>query len=112
MLALAPEGRQTIIGGLEEGTEGASFLAMKSGAPIVPVALTGTENAHISHHITNGKRAPVSLSVGKPFLIQAHADRHEIIRNGTRQIMESLALLLPPERRGIYSYVSSEISTE
>ncbi len=106
MLALAPEGRQTVIGGLEEGTEGAAFLAMKSGAIIVPVALTGTENSHLSDHLSKWKRAPVSLSVGKPFFIQHHADRQEMIRNGTRQIMETLARLLPPERRGRYSYVS------
>lgn len=112
MVALAPEGRQTIMGGLEEGTEGAAFLAMKTGAPIVPVALTGTENAHISDQLSHWKRAAVSLSVGKPFFIQDHADRHEMIRNGTRQIMEALARLLPAERRGIFSYVSSEIITE
>lgn len=112
MLALAPEGRQTVIGGLEEGTEGAAFLAMKSGAPIIPVALTGTENAHISDHISNWKRAPVSLTVGKPFLIQQRPDRQEMIRNGTREIMEALARLLPPEQRGVYSYVSSETTVE
>lgn len=112
MLALAPEGRQTVTGDLEEGTEGAAFLAMKSGAPIVPVALTGTGNAYVSDHIKNWKRAPVSLSVGKPFFIQNHTDRQEMIRNGTREIMESLARLLPPERRGIFSYVSSDTITE
>ncbi|MCC6298990.1 MAG: 1-acyl-sn-glycerol-3-phosphate acyltransferase [Anaerolineales bacterium] len=106
MLALAPEGRQTVTGGLEEGTEGAAFLAMKSGAPIVPVGLTGTENAHIGDHVNTWKRAPVSLSVGKPFSIEPQADRQETIRNGTRQIMEALARLLPPERQGVFSYVS------
>ncbi len=106
MLALAPEGRQTVIGGLEAGTEGASFLAMKSGAMIVPIALTGTEIAHVNDHLGKWKRIPVSLSVGKPFFIQHHTDRQEMIRNGTRQIMESLARLLPPEKRGQYSYVS------
>lgn len=112
MLALAPEGRQTVTGGLEEGTEGAAFLAMKSGAPIVPVALTGTENEHVNNRLRSWRRIPVSLSVGKPFFIQNYANREEMIRNGTREIMESLARLLPPERRGFFSYVSSDTITE
>ncbi len=112
MLALAPEGRQTVTGALEEGTAGAAFLAMKSGAPIVPVALTGTENAHMRDHIHAWKRAPVSLTVGKPFHIENQAKRQETIRSGTRQIMEALARMLPPEKRGQYDYVSSVTNME
>src|SRR5512134_3460794 len=51
IVALAPEGRQSLIGGLEEGNTGAAFLALKSGAPIVPVALTGTENPNAYSHL-------------------------------------------------------------
>lgn len=102
MVALAPEGRQEVAGGLEEGTEGAAFLAMKSGAVIVPVAMTGTENENIYGHIKRWKRARVMLSVGKPFFIREQADRPKMMRDGTRQIMESLASLLPESYRGIY----------
>jgi 1-acyl-sn-glycerol-3-phosphate acyltransferase len=66
MLALAPEGRQAVDGKLEEGTEGAAFLAMKTGAIIVPVAMTGTENENIYNRKWR-RRARVTLSVGKPF---------------------------------------------
>ena len=104
MVTLAPEGRQSLIGGLEEGNDGAAFLALKSGVPIVPVALTGTQNSNIYSHLKRLKRAPVTLSVGKPFFLQKHApaDRQETIREGTRQIMESLASLLPESYRGEY----------
>lgn len=103
MVALAPEGRQTITGGLEEGTEGAAFLALKSGAPIVPVALTGTENDHVYGHLKSWRRAPVTLTVGKPFFIREHADRQTMLKDGTRQIMESLAELLPESYRGRFN---------
>jgi 1-acyl-sn-glycerol-3-phosphate acyltransferase len=101
MIAIAPEGRQTVTGGLEEGTEGAAFLAMKSGAIIVPVAMTGTENENI-YNRKWWKRARVSLSVGKPFKLDEQADRQKMMREGTRQIMESLASLLPESYRGNY----------
>jgi 1-acyl-sn-glycerol-3-phosphate acyltransferase len=102
ILALAPEGRQSVIGGLEDGNEGAAFLALRSGAPIVPIAMTGTENVNIYSHMKRLKRARVTLCVGKPFVLQEQADRQAMLREGTRQIMESLAGLLPESYRGNY----------
>jgi 1-acyl-sn-glycerol-3-phosphate acyltransferase len=106
-IALAPEGRQSVVGGLEEGTEGAAFLAMKSGAPIVPVAMTGTENEHI-YGRKWWKRAKATLTVGKPFYLKEYEDRQFMIKQGTEQIMESLADLLPESYRGKYSSVKRQ----
>lgn len=111
MVTLAPEGRQSITGRLEEGTEGAAFLALKSGAPIVPVALTGTENDHVYSHLKRWRRAPVSLTVGNPFFIREQEDRQAMMQDGTRQIMQSLAVLLPDTYRGTVSTVSSGSET-
>lgn len=102
IVGIAPEGRQTVTGGLEDGNEGAAFLALKSGAPIVPIAMTGTENENIYGHLRRFRRAEVTLRVGKPFLLREQADRQEMMREGTRQIMESLAELLPESYRGNY----------
>jgi 1-acyl-sn-glycerol-3-phosphate acyltransferase len=87
---------------LEEGTEGAAFLAMKSGAPIVPVGMTGTENENTYGHLRKWKRARVTLTVGKPFYLKEDKDRQTMLREGTKQIMESLAELLPESYRGKY----------
>ncbi|HJR79744.1 MAG TPA: lysophospholipid acyltransferase family protein [Anaerolineales bacterium] len=113
MVALAPEGRQSLIGGLEDGNEGAAFLALKSGAPIVPIALTGTENQTVYGHMKKLKRTPVTLSIGKPFVLFPPEKRttggaemvprnRESLQEGTRRIMESLASLLPEAYRGKY----------
>ena len=40
--AIAPEGRESEIGGLEEGTNGAAFLALKSGAPATALRVSAT----------------------------------------------------------------------
>jgi 1-acyl-sn-glycerol-3-phosphate acyltransferase len=103
-VTIAPEGRQTVIGGLEEGNDGAAFLAWKSGAPIIPVALTGTENPNVYGHLKRWQRAPVTLTVGKPFFLREHpqGDRRRTIAEGTHQIMEALARLLPESYRGNY----------
>jgi 1-acyl-sn-glycerol-3-phosphate acyltransferase len=102
MVTISPEGRQSVIGGLEEGNEGAAFLALKAGAPIVPVALTGTENKNVYDHLKRWRRAPVTLSVGKPFFLVEQSGRREGMEEGTRQIMETLASLLPESYRGAY----------
>jgi 1-acyl-sn-glycerol-3-phosphate acyltransferase len=102
IVGIAPEGRQTVTGGLEDGNEGAAFLALKSGAPIVPVAMTGTENENVYGHLKRFRRARVTLTVGKPFFLREQPDRQAMLRDGTRQIMEALAELLPESYRGNY----------
>ena len=100
MIVVAPEGRESLEGKLEEGTNGMAFLAMKSGAPIVPVAMTGTENETIYTNLRKWKRSRTTLTVGKPFQLQDYADRQQMLREGTNQIMAALASLLPESYGG------------
>lgn len=105
-LVIAPEGRYTLAGGLEEGQQGAAYLALKADVPIVPVAVIGTENKRVYGYLKRLRRAPVTLRVGKAFRLSQQADRREMMREGTRQIMEALANLLPEAYRGAYRTVS------
>jgi 1-acyl-sn-glycerol-3-phosphate acyltransferase len=105
---IAPEGRESLTGRLEEGEAGAAFLALRSGAPVVPVTLTGSENRRIEDGIQQKRRTPVTLTVGRPFVLSPGEDRHEALRAGTRLIMETLARQLPAEYRGVYSYVKGD----
>jgi 1-acyl-sn-glycerol-3-phosphate acyltransferase len=105
-IVIAPEGRYSLIGGLEEGQQGAAFLALKADVPIIPVAMIGTENAHVYGQLKRLRRAPVTLRVGKAIRLSQQADRRETMREGTRQIMDTLANLLPESYRGVYRTVS------
>jgi 1-acyl-sn-glycerol-3-phosphate acyltransferase len=105
-ILIAPEGRMSLVGGLEEGQYGAAYLATKADVPVVPVTLTGTENAHVYGCLKRLQRAPITLKVGKPFRLSVQAGRRETLREGTRQIMEALANLLPEDYRGSYRNVS------
>ena len=106
IIVIAPEGRYSLIGGLEEGSQGAAYLAFKADVPIVPVVVIGTENAHVYGHLKRWQRALVTFRVGKAFRLNQQTNRREMMREGTRQIMESLALLLPESYRGAYRTVS------
>jgi 1-acyl-sn-glycerol-3-phosphate acyltransferase len=106
IVVIAPEGRYSLVGGLEEGQQGAAYLAFKADVPVIPVGMIGTENAHVYGHIKRLRRAPVTIRIGKAFRLSQQADRQETLREGTRQIMESLARLLPESYRGAYRTVS------
>jgi 1-acyl-sn-glycerol-3-phosphate acyltransferase len=101
-LGIAPEGRESTTGSLEEGTQGAAYLAIKTGVPILPVTFTGTENARIFPNLKRLKRSRVTLTAGKPFSLAESADRQASVQLGTQTIMLALASQLPPEYRGVY----------
>jgi 1-acyl-sn-glycerol-3-phosphate acyltransferase len=112
IVVIAPEGRYSLTGALEEGTGGAAFLAYKSGAMILPIAITGTENENIYGHMRKFQRAQVHVKVGKIFKLAEQASgtalsgskgRQEAVDLGTRQIMQALAGLLPEKYKGAYS---------
>jgi 1-acyl-sn-glycerol-3-phosphate acyltransferase len=107
IIALAPEARESLTGSLEEGTGGAAYLALKSGAPLVPVTYTGTENKHVYGSLKRFRRPCVTMTIGPAFTLavgehQHDAGHHDAIEAGTQKIMLTLAHQLPPEYRGAY----------
>ena len=105
LLAIAPEGRQSVTGALEPGTEGVAYLALKADVPVVPIALTGTRNAQVYGALKRLRRPRVTLTVGAPFRLQppVHLSWRQALTWGTERIMCALARLLPPEYRGVYA---------
>ena len=105
MVLIAPEGRESLTGSLEAGTEGAAFLTLEAGVPVVPVTLTGSEGRRIENNLKRFHRSPVTVTIGKPFNLPIQKKDPDAHKEGTRLIMESLARQLPPEFRGFYDYV-------
>jgi 1-acyl-sn-glycerol-3-phosphate acyltransferase len=101
-VVIAPEGRESLAGGLEQGLDGAAFLALRADAPIIPITTTGTENERIYRGLKRWGRMPVTMTVGRPFRLAKSGDRHADLENGTDHIMRELARLLPEEYRGVY----------
>lgn len=100
-IVIAPEGRYSLTGALEEGTHGAAFLAYKSGAPILPVAVSGTQNEDVYGQMKRFKRARVHVRVGKTFRLEENASaRREAMNEGTSRIMAEISNLLPEKYRG------------
>ena len=102
-LVLFPQGTRSP-GALTEGSDGATYIALRSGAPILPVAITGTERirgvAKIAFHFQR-----LRVVIGEPFTLPVMEGRleREVLHSLTDQVMERIAALLPPEYRGVYA---------
>jgi 1-acyl-sn-glycerol-3-phosphate acyltransferase len=84
---------------------GVAFLAYKSGYPIVPVALTGTEDRLIGANLKRLRRSKIVVRAGAAFRIEIPpgGNRDEGLRQGTDEIMCRIAALLPEKYRGVYA---------
>lgn len=105
VLVVAPEARMSVTGALEKARRGVAWLADRSGAPILPVALTGTERAYAEwKHL---RRPRFTITVGEPFTPPPSPARGPERRRHlawlTEEIMRRIAELLPPEYRGVYA---------
>lgn len=105
VLVLAPEARMSVTGALEKARHGVAWLADRSGAPILPVALTGTETAYAEWKRL--RRPRFTVTVGEVFILppcqSSGAERREYLARVTDEIMRRIAALLPPEYRGVYA---------
>jgi len=102
VLVLAPEGTRSKTGGLQQAKEGAAYLASRTGATIVPVAITGTEK--MVSALKRLRRERVRVVVGEPFRLPTASglDRGSQLTTYTGLIMCRLATLLPESYRGFY----------
>lgn len=104
-LALFPEGHRSRDGQMHRAQAGAALLAMRSGAPLLPVAITGTEGIFPSGAIIP-RRSAVLVRVGETFGLAQHTtgriERAELVA-ATEQIMRTIAAMLPASYRGHYA---------
>jgi 1-acyl-sn-glycerol-3-phosphate acyltransferase len=84
---------------------GAAFLAFRTGARILPMGFDGLPD--VFPRLRKGRRARVTVRIGKPFgpfhaTGRGQARRQQLDAIG-HEIMQCIAELIPPERRGHYS---------
>jgi 1-acyl-sn-glycerol-3-phosphate acyltransferase len=103
ILGVAPEGTRSGNGHLQEGQPGVVLLALRTRAPILPMASYGGEC--FRHNLTKLRRTDFHIAVGEPFhLVPPEAPMTRQVRSQmTDEIMYQIAALLPPDYRGVYS---------
>ena len=103
IVAVAPEGTRSGDGVLQIGMPGVVLLALKSGAPIMPVAYYGSEI--IWKNIRSIRRTRIKIKVGEPFTLDQKTGlkTKEARQKATDEIMFRISRLLPEQYRGYYS---------
>ena len=105
LLVIAPEGTRSRTEALQAGKMGVAFLASKSGYPIVPVALTGTEDRGVVANLKRLRRTRIKVVGGDPFTIEIPKGRgrEEAMHEATDEIMCRIGSMLPEKYRGVYA---------
>jgi len=107
VLFVFPEGTRSRDGTLHQAHDGVAALALRTGAPIVPLGIAGSNRVW-----PRGQKIPhpgghVVVRVGPPFrladVLPPDLDRRASKGLATKVIMERIAALLPPSQRGAYA---------
>ena len=105
-----PEGTRSRGEGMKRAKSGVAYIASRSQAPILPVAITGTEA------ISGYWRIPfplcrVRVRIGQPFslpVVEGKLSR-PVLESMTDTIMQRVAVLLPEEYQGHYALQESSV---
>ena len=105
IFGVAPEGTRNKTGILRRGLPGAAILALRSGAPVIPVVHWGGET--YMKNLKSFKRTDFHIRIGKPFHVKADGKvtgemRQEIVD----EMMYRIAEMMPEQYRGEYSDMS------
>ena len=105
ILVIAPEGTRSRVASLIEAKPGVSYLASKLNRPIVPVAITGTEDEALFGNLKRLRRAHITLTGGPAFTLPPlpRENRDQALKEYTDEIMCRIAALLPVKYHGVYA---------
>lgn len=90
---------------LRPARPGTAFLAVRTGAQVLPVGIDGLVN--MLHELRHGRRPRVTVRIGEafgPFKANGRGrERRKQLDEIGDEIMQRIAFLIPPDRRGYYS---------
>jgi len=109
VLGIAPEGTRSRSGAMQKAKSGVAFLAARTGVPVVPVGITGTNT--MVQDFARLRRMRICVKFGEAFNLPKYGKlTAEELDATTDLIMGRLAALLPPPYRGVYAAASSPVS--
>jgi len=109
-LGMFPEGTRSRSRQIERALPGAGMIALRGNAPIVPVAVTGSERLPFNGSKGGGRAARrlsqsgVRIVFGEPFRLPSHIDGKRTRADQAVELaMRRVAGMLPDVYRGIYA---------
>ncbi len=113
-VALYPEGTRSTDGRLYKGRTGAAFLALQTGALVVPVGVIGTDKAMPVGATMPQLGTRVTIRFGEPLDLSHHgtATSGRARRGATDEIMAAIHALSEQELAGVYNEVPAQGAIE
>ena len=104
-VALYPEGTRSLDGRLYKGRTGAAFLALQTGALVVPVGLIGTDKVMPKGAKMPSLKERITVKFGEPLDLSSHgpATSGKARRTATDEIMAAIHALSGQELAGVYN---------
>ncbi len=106
VLMIFPEGTRSRTGELQKPKDGLAMLALRTGAPIVPIGIAGTDRVWPKGRLLPRPGGHATMRVGPSFRLADELpdglDRKRAKALATDLIMRRIAAELPPRHRGPY----------
>jgi len=104
ILGMSPEGTRSKTGALQRAKSGVAYFVQKTGAPLLPIAIWGTEK--VVSGWKSFRRQEVHICIGELFSLPSPEKRlrSKDLQILADQIMLRIAELLPEEYRGAYAH--------
>lgn len=102
IVLMFPEGTRSRGRGMRAALPGAAVVALMAKAPVVPVAITGSNVRlpHVFFQWAFRRRPRIVVRFGEPMSLEAYGSRDAAA--ATDAIMRAIAAMLPAEQRGVY----------
>ena len=111
VLMIFPEGTRSPTGELQKPKDGLAMLALRTGAPIVPIGISNTDRVWPKGKLVPRPGRHATMRVGRAFRLAdelpAGLDRKSAKTAATDLIMHRIAALLDPRHRGPYGGVEA-----
>ena len=110
LFGIYPEGTRSPDGRLYRGRTGIGWLALNSGLPVIPVAMSGTDRVLPPGHRIP-RMAKIRITVGKPLTFESYRDLPSAARQRravTDEVMRSIQALSGQEYVPVYASVRKE----
>ena len=111
ILMIFPEGTRSPTGELQKPKDGLAMLALRTGAPIVPIGISNTDRVWPKGKLLPRPGRHATMRIGVPFRLADELlpglDRKSAKTAATDLIMHRIAALLDPRHRGSYGDVEA-----
>lgn len=108
VMVIAPEGTRSKTASLLKAEPGAIYIASMSNVGIIPVALTGTEDADVVARLKRFKRLKITIATDGEMVYPPDvksvrgAGRDALLQNSIDEVFCRIAAMLPERYRGYY----------